>query len=77
MTLMNAALAKENASLAMILLDRRSPVLATIREGGSFGLLSKAVDGAVQVHLDVWGMTEDEVATLGRRPLLASAADVF
>ena len=77
MVLMNAALARENASLAMTLLDRRSAVLATIRENGSFGLLSKAVNGAVQVHLDVWGMTDEEVAELGSRPLLPGAADIF
>lgn len=74
---METALARNNAKVGLIMLDKRSPVLRKIRDHGRLGLLSGAMKGSAQLHIDVVGMDDTMLSRLSSQPLLVSAGDVF
>ncbi|TMV04279.1 hypothetical protein FGK63_18520 [Ruegeria sediminis] len=75
--LLSACLARHDAHIGLVMLDRRSPVLARLQSCGRFGLLSKAVKGSVKLCIDTVGLEASLAARLANRPLHVSAADVF
>lgn len=74
---LETALALNRAKVGLIMLDERSPFLQKIRDHGRLGLLSVALKGSAQLHIDVVGMDEVMLERLSSQPLLVSAGDVF
>lgn len=75
--LAEACLAMHGARVGLIMLDKRSPVLAALRTSGDFGLLSRAMKGNAKLHIDTVSMPQPLLLQLQERPLLVSPADVF
>lgn len=75
--LLEAVLARQNAAMGLILMDRRSAVLGRILSKLRLGPLKNALTGSVRLHADFTGLSREEVARLAQRPVLMSPADVF
>ncbi len=76
-TVMEAALARAQARIGLLMMDGRSPVLKRILAYGRLGALSRVLKGAAKLRMDFAGLSEDEITVLRSRPLLVSPADVF
>lgn len=75
--LAEACLARNQSRVGLIMLDRRSPVLARLRAIGNFGLLSGAMKGSIKLHVDTVFMDKALQERLATQPLLVSPADVI
>lgn len=76
-SLAETCLAQNKTRVGLIMLDNRSDVLRSLRQGGDFGLLSRAMKGNAKLRIDTAFMGDDLVDRLRTRPLLVSPADVF
>ena len=75
--LMETVLARHSSKVGLIMLDKRSPVLAGIRAYDRLGLLSGALKGSVKIRVDIAGMDDPTFECLSSQPLLVSPADVI
>ena len=75
--LAESCLAENHARIGLVMLDRNSSVLHSLRQSGDFGLLSRAMRGNAKLHVDTIFMDDALVERLKATPLLVSPADVF
>lgn len=75
--LAESCLAENHARIGLVMLDRDSSVLRSLRQSGDFGLLSHAMRGNARLHVDTVFMDGALVERLKAAPLLVSPADVF
>ena len=76
-TLMEDALARHEARLGLLMMDRRSPVLGRVLAQGRRGALACLLRGSARLRADFVGVSEEDLARLRSRPALVSPADVF
>lgn len=74
---LETALAQHSASVGLIMMDKRSPVLKQLLASGNFGMLSGALKGSAKLHIDVVDMAQPMLKHLRESPLLISAGDVI
>jgi hypothetical protein len=77
LALLESCLHRHRSLIGLIMLDKRSAVLAQFHHAGRHGLLSRAISGSAKLRISGVGMDAEMLAQLRAGPVLMSAADVF